>query len=142
MAVRLVMNPAGMAWIWRKAGDFAHTTAKYILRDIIDDIPIDTGEMLRSLRLERTRMVYRPSTRIWVGTDHWAFTEYGVRPHIIRSKKPGKALAIPSRALAIPSRALAIPGVIFDFEVHHPGVKAVAYMRRNLYKKRVIVRWL
>lgn len=121
------MDPEGMARLWKKAGDFAHTTAKFILLDILNDIPIDTGAMLRSTRLERTRRVYRPSTRIWVGTDHWVFTEYGVRPHTIHVRTK-KTLASATR--------------VFGPVVNHPGVKPVAYMRKNLYKKRIITRWL
>lgn len=123
------MNPAGMARLYEKAGDFAHTTAKFILMDVIDDIPIDTGAMLRSLRLERVRYNWRrQSTRVWVGTDHWHFTEYGVRPHFITTDK---------RTLY--NRKT---GQRFGPAVNHPGVKSVAYMRRNLYKRRVIVRWV
>lgn len=123
-----VMNPVGMARLYEKAGDFAHTTAKFILMDIIDDIPIDTGAMLRSLRLERVRLNWRrQSTRIWVGTDHWRFTEYGARPHRITTTK-GSLYNRKTKQF-------------FGQTVNHPGVKAVAYMRRNLYKRRVIVRW-
>lgn len=131
MAVRLVMDPVGMARLREKAGDFAHTAAKMILMDIYGDVPIDTGAVLRSLRLERRRWNNgrRHSTRIWVGTKHWAYTEYGTPPHKIR--------AIRRTYLRNPKT-----GQVFGTEVNHPGIREMAWIRRNFYKRRVIVRLL
>lgn len=116
------MDPVGMARLREKAGDFAHRAAQLILIDVLGDVPIDTGALLRSLHLERRHM----ATRLWVGTDHWAYTEYGVPPHTIRP---------------IFQKVLTSGPNVFGHEVHHPGVPEVAYMRRNFYRYRVITSW-
>lgn len=124
------MDPVGMARLHERAGDFAYTVSKFILIDILDDVPIDTGALLRSLRLERVRLsVRRQSTRIWVGTDHWHFPEYGVVPHVIRTRGSGYRLRNLRKTWADGTK------------VNHPGQRAQAYMRRNFFRYRVIVHW-
>lgn len=128
MAVRIVMDPVGIARIHEAAGDFAQTVARFILLDILDEVPIDTGALLRSLHLERVRDGLRHSTRIWVGTDHWMYPEYGVDPHKITAHGPYR----------LRNRRTGWEG---GHSVRHPGQRAQAYMRRNFYKRRIIVRW-
>lgn len=126
------MSPVGINRIRDRALDFGHNVAKLVLIDVLDTIPIDTGAMLRSTRITRHRTgapIWIGSSRVWVGTDHWRFTEYGVPPHHIIARRK-KALANKKT------------GQIFGKEVNHPGIKPVAYMRRALYKRRVVVRWL
>jgi len=79
--------------------------------------PIDQGDLLRSIREDRA------AGRVTVGTDHWAPTEYGSAPHVIRSRGPW------------PLRN-AETGQVFGQEVMHPGTPQQAFMRPALYRRR------
>jgi HK97 gp10 family phage protein len=53
---------------------------KRLTLDVQDDaerfVPIDTGELHQSLHSEFPRPLVG---RVWVGTDHWIYPEYGTR---------------------------------------------------------------
>ena len=73
-----------------------------------------TGELLGSVDVN-------PATgTVSIGTDHWQFIEYGTAPHEIKAK-PGHFLKI---------------GNTFRREVHHPGTREYAPMRRALMVER------
>lgn len=90
-----------------------------IVEDIADDarrmVPVDTGELRASIHTDHPG-------RVVVGTDHWAPTEYGSRPHVIEAK-PGGALFWPGAAHPVA-------------KVNHPGTPEQAFMRPALYRKR------
>lgn len=92
--------------------------------DIADDVRnnlrqagnVKTGALLRSVRSRRTQVI--------VGTDHWAFIEFGTKPHAI---SPGQKGVLANRAEGF--------GPVFH-TVRHPGNRAYAPIRRAAYKKR------
>ncbi len=85
-------------------------------------VPIDTGELRSSIH----SLKVGSSGRVFVGTDHWAPTEYGSRPHIIRAHGD---YALANRETGFYARS----GL-----VHHPGTPEQPFMRPALYQKRRI----
>ena len=118
--VRIVIDPRGVANIEAKA---ARETRR-VTEDIADDAryrcPMDTGELVDSIE---TRYPGPLHGQVWVGTDHWAPTEYGSRPHKIRVRK-AKVLHN------------AETGEFFGREVNHPGTPEQPFMRPAAYTKR------
>jgi len=88
-----------------------------IFREIQRRVPVDTGELLESLEC------WPDEGRITVGTDHWAATEYGSAPHIIRSTGPW----------SLRNRET---GERFGRVVHHPGTPEQPFIRPAVFKKR------
>lgn len=87
--------------------------------------PVDSGEMRESIRT-----TYTPGVGlVWVGTDHWAPTEYGSEDHEITPKGPGYPLRFfwPVRG----------DWVAF-WRVHHPGTPAQPFMRPALWRRRFV----
>lgn len=79
----------------------------------------NTGELISSLR----STVSVGGGRVWIGTDHWHFLEYGTRPHIINPRT---------------KQALWWTGALHPVRrVRHPGTPERAPMRRALAS----VRW-
>lgn len=79
----------------------------------------NTGALLASVRSEKTIN----GGRVYIGTDHWPFIEYGTKPHIINPKV---------------KQALWWDGAPFPVRrVRHPGTREYAPMRRAL----AAVRW-
>lgn len=105
-------------------------TPQQFLREITAEVygdalrycPVDTGEMIASMRME-----VRPGVGyVSVGTDHWHYTEYGARPHKIEPRGNYPLRFFWRRV-----------GQEVEFwKVSHPGTPTVAYMRRALYKRR------
>ena len=80
---------------------------------------VKTGALLRSLDVDLE------AGTVKIGTDHWEFLEYGTSPHTIRIRDR-KVLA-----------EFSVSGWHFlGKEVHHPGTRSLAPLRRALYKKR------
>lgn len=78
---------------------------------IRDDLYV-TGDLLASVRQQ--------GTRVYIGTDHWHFIEYGTSPHPIYPNV---------------KRALWWPGLPHPVgKVNHPGNKEYAPMRRALHQ--------
>lgn len=99
------------------------------LRNVANDIADDTRGNIRGsgnvvtgayLRSVKVRPTYN-GWRVWVGTDHWHFIEYGTKPHLIRARSGG--------VLASNTR-------VFGSVVRHPGTRAYANVRRAAHKKR------
>lgn len=120
MAVVIMYEP-GMRRIDRHALDMAHEGSKEIAADIRKNLAnnVDTGELLRSVRVRKLAK----SSRVYIGTDHWAYIEYGTEPHIIRVKF--------ARVLRNPKT-----GQVFGKKVNHPGHRAYRPIRRAFYQKR------
>lgn len=116
--MRVVMVPGWQAKVRGHLLRFQRHHANNVFNDaqlnIVQDGLIDTGELLSSLRQE--------GARVYVGTDHWHFLEYGTDPHPIYPNT---------------KQALWWPGLAHPVDhVHHPGNREYAFMRRALYKKR------
>lgn len=120
--VRVKINPAGLGQI--EVG-LAKLT-RHITEEIADDArkrcPIDTGELRESIHT-----AYPGKHRGWVlvGTDHWAPTEYGSKPHVIEVRR--------KRVLANKET-----GEVFGRKVRHPGTPEQPFMRPAAYTKRRI----
>lgn len=92
--------------------------AEDIAQDIRRNAPVDSGEMVRSVR--------RVGTDILIGTDHWHFVEYGTQPHIIRPRV---------------KRALWWPGADHPVKkVYHPGTRAQPFIRPAATRQRTLRR--
>lgn len=92
----------------------------YLTRQIADDMrqgcPVKTGALHRSIR--------EVGNKIFVGTDHWHYVEYGTPAHIIRP--------VVAKAL----RWESADGVHFAKVVHHPGTRENPFIRTAFYKYR------
>jgi HK97 gp10 family phage protein len=88
--------------------------AAEIEADIKRNAPVDTGELVRSIR--------RRGTVITISAPHWHFVEYGTRPHIIRPRTK-KALWWPGAAHPVS-------------QVRHPGTQAQPFIRPAATKQR------
>ena len=118
--VRVIINPAGIADLEAVAARITRDMAHDIAQDARRRVPVDTGELKSTIR---TGAVSPQHWRVWVGTEHWAPTEYGSAPHIIRSTGPW-----PLRNRET--------GEVFGPVVHHPGTPAQPFMRPAAYTKR------
>lgn len=72
--VRLTIDPDG----WKTLQLRVHQLVAQITDDVYYTaralVPVDTGELMGSLRVTYPRW---NRGRVWVGTDHWSFNEYG-----------------------------------------------------------------
>jgi hypothetical protein len=123
VAVRVVLYEPGMQHMRRLAANLAHAVTDLIYLDVLSDVNYDTGALFRSVRTQKLKW----SGRVWIGTDHWFFIEYGVHPHIIRTRT--------KRTLANPDTRQ-----MYGQRVRHPGHRAYMPMRRALYKRRFVVK--
>jgi hypothetical protein len=92
-----------------------------IAQDARRRVPVDTGELLGSIE---GHQLSRTHGRVSVGTDHWAPTEYGSKPHIIRAHGPYSLHNTET-------------GDYFGRVVHHPGTPAQPFMRPAAFTKRI-----
>lgn len=123
--VVVVMFEPGMQRLDKRAEAMAHAVTDAVYDDSVRFCPVDTTDLVRSIRKEKLR----GKGRVWVGTDHWAPQEYGARPHTIRPKGPpgGK-------------KALWWPGLSHPVgAVRHPGNAAQPFMRPALYQRRTVL---
>jgi hypothetical protein len=121
MATRVVISPAGLA----KCDADVEKITRNLTRDIMHDAkrrcPVDTGELEGSIE---DRYPGPFHGQVWVGTDHWAPTEYGSAPHIIRAHGN----------YSLHNRET---GQYFGPVVHHPGTPEQPFMRPAAYTKRL-----
>lgn len=75
MPVRVRMDPVGVARMQRIGPEVARQVTEEVADDMRRFVPVDTGELRESIRA----MVTGSTGRVWVGTDHWQFPEYGTR---------------------------------------------------------------
>jgi len=118
--VRVVINPAGIADLEALAARVNRNMLHDIAQDARRRVPVDTGELRSTIR---TAINTPTSGRVWVGTDHWAPTEYGSAPHVIRAHGPY-------------SLHNAETGQYFGPVVHHPGTPEQPFMRPAAFTKR------
>jgi hypothetical protein len=123
----VVMHPGAYAHMDRICSRLAEHVGEEVKQDVLATAPVDLltvppqkrGALLRSIRGVHAGPYYWVS----VGTDYWHFTEYGTRPHIIRSTGPWQ----------LRNRWV---GKKFGWVVNHPGSDEQAYMRKALFQKR------
>ena len=82
--------------------------------DIKRNAPVDTGDLVRSVR--------RRGNIITISAPYWHFVEYGTRAHIIRPRA---------------RQALWWPGAPHPVKVvHHPGTQAQPFIRPAALRQR------
>ena len=124
MAIRrivIVPTASGHAVIRAKGEEITRKITKDIESAAKRRVPVDTGELRASIWSWSEGL----TGRVMVGTDHWAPTEYGSRPHIIESTGPWSLHNKETNQY-------------FGRRVHHPGTPEQAFMRPATYTKRVI----
>ena len=117
----VVMFEPGMKRIDSKARNAAHEATKRIAAEARIYTPVLTGAMRRSYRVRKTAN----GSRLYVGTNHWWYVEYGTEPHLITT-------ALRSMRQLTPAGGKKWFGKI----VNHPGATASRPIRRAFYKKR------
>lgn len=123
----VIMYEPGMQHIDSKINDAAFESCKQIAADARSYTPVKTGAMRRSIRARRTTN----GARVYVGTDHWYYIEYGVEPHIIQTRRASTGSRTGPKVLADKERRK-----FFTSIVQHPGVNARMPLRRAFFQKR------
>lgn len=113
MATVITIYPPGVAEVERRANKLGDDLAEDVAADARRFVPVDTGELRASIRVS--------GHQVWVGTDHWAPTEYGSRPHVITTSKRSLRSA---------------GGQFFGPRVNHPGTPEQPFMRPALFRYR------
>ncbi len=73
---RVRITPAGWAYMKLKVSQSIQQITDGALRDARTMAPVDTGEMVGTLRAEYPEWNVG---RVYVGSDHWFYVEYGTR---------------------------------------------------------------
>lgn len=120
MAVVLIYEP-GMMRLEDASLDVTYELVKEVAAEIRNNVHVDSGDLRESVRPRKLKT----SGRVYIGTDHWWYHEFGVEPHIIRVKF-AKVLYNSKTRQA------------FGKMVNHPGHRAYRPIRRAFYKKRVL----
>jgi hypothetical protein len=123
---RVVMNPAYGVLVENASADEVHAIARDIGRDIRSNIRsgrhVETGALVRSVRVRR---LANRRSRIYIGTDHWWYIEYGTGPHVLVAE-PGQVFRF----------VKANGEVVFTKRIRHPGNPAYMVVRRAVFKYR------
>lgn len=120
----VIMYEPGMERIDDIAEDASYEACKEIADDIRNILRPHrrTGAMARSVRARKTKK----GGRVYVGTDHWPYVEYGTEMHIIASQGDYGMI----------NRVDYIKPRYFGRLVEHPGATAIRPIRRAFFKKR------
>lgn len=110
-------DPEGLKLLQHRADSAVASVTRAVAADARRQCPIDQGDLLESIHEDLS------AGRVHVGTDHWAPTEYGSQPHLIRSHGP-----YPLRSRET--------GEVFGPVVMHPGTPAQPFMRPALFRRR------
>lgn len=76
MGIRFEVDSDGIAELKLRITKCVHALTDAIASDIRDATPVDTGELVSS---ERVSYPSWSQGRIQIGSDHWAYVEYGTR---------------------------------------------------------------
>lgn len=125
MATKLVYNPEGLAAIRHRVERAHDNVVDAVHHDAFRYAAKRTGRMASSITRKDVRRLVSRITVGGEGIEYWPTVEYGSHPHIIR---PRKKQALHWAGDRHPSK-----------RVHHPGTPAQPFMRRALYKKRVLL---
>lgn len=119
--VRVVFTPGWekriLAEADRMVGRVARRVATRAVSNIVRGGHVKTGALLGSVHTRRFRVAWY---RVYIGTDHWPYIEYGTRPHIITPRGRGPLVFQGRR------------GIVVTRFVRHPGNREYAVMRRAL----------
>lgn len=106
------------------ADRIVQAVTRAIAVDARGHVPVDTGDLRKTIYALPN---FPGIGRVYVGTDHWWPTEYGSRPHVIRSHGDY-------------SLHNAETGEYFGPVVWHPGTPEQPFMRPALYQPRALDR--
>lgn len=112
--VTITMNPAFHAELEEAVQPILDQVAEEVEQDIKRNAPVDSGELVRSVR--------RRGNIITISAPHWHFVEYGTRPHIIRPRS--------KQALWWPDAHHPVR------QVYHPGTQAQPFIRPAALRQR------
>lgn len=112
--VTITMRPGFEVDLDRELQPLIEEVAREVEQDIKRNAPVDTGELVRSVR--------RRGNVITISAPHWHFVEYGTRPHIIRPRSK-QALWWPDAHHPVKS-------------VYHPGTQAQPFIRPAALRQR------
>lgn len=112
--VTITMNPAFHAELEEAVQPILDQVAEEVEQDIKRNAPVDSGELVRSVR--------RRGSIITISAPHWHFVEYGTRPHIIRPRT--------KQALWWPDAHHPVR------QVYHPGTQAQPFIRPAALRQR------
>jgi len=115
---KVIMFEPGMQRVQRLASDAAFGAAKEVAQEIKDTVGVDEGDLKRSVRARKLKH----DSRVYIGTEHWYFHEYGVEPHLIRAR--GKKVLVTRER------------IVLGKQVNHPGHRAYMPIRRAFFKRR------
>lgn len=121
---RVRVNRDFESWFTAHVGANVRQVTEAVARDAIAGCPIDSGDLVESIG---TRYPGKLRGVVTVGTDHWAPTEFGSRPHWIDSHGDW-------------SLHNAETGEYFGRRVWHPGTPEQPFMRPALYRKRKLTK--
>lgn len=112
--ITVTMQPAFHADLEEALQPLLDHVAAEVEQDIKRNAPVDSGELVRSVR--------RRGNIITISAPHWHYVEYGTRPHIIRPRT---------------KRALWWPDAHHPVKmVHHPGTQAQPFIRPAALRQR------
>lgn len=112
--VTITMQPGFEVDLEHELQPLIEEVAREVEQDIKRNAPVDSGELVRSVR--------RRGTVIRISAPHWHFVEYGTRPHIIRPRS---------------KQALWWPGAHHPVKkVYHPGTQAQPFIRPAALRQR------
>lgn len=117
----VIMYEPGMERIDHKVVNASYEACKQIASDARRYTPVLTGAMRRSIRARKTK----GGGRVYVGTDHWMYVEYGTVHHWISTYK-----------VSLMHRDVHGGKHFMGKSVLHPGAMARRPLRRALYKRR------
>jgi hypothetical protein len=121
MAITIKISSDVVSKVRRISSPLVHNTTDDMSRIVIRNLVSNTksGALIRSVYVRK----YVGRGRVYIGTDHWRFIEYGTKAHIIKPRY---------------RKALYWDGALHPVRrVRHPGTRAYAPMRRALHMKRV-----
>lgn len=116
MTVTVIMTPDWEFKVKIESSRSMHRVVDDVERAARHEVAQHTrsGEMLSTVRSTKTQ----DGGQVWVGTDHWAYVEYGTKPHVIT----------PTYRNALYWEGARYP----VHRVNHPGTHEYAPMRRAL----------
>lgn len=133
MAIRMttvVPYPPGLGRLRVRVQNVGEAFTKAVYLDAIENAPLAEGDLVASIRKTWNHINLRG--RVYVGTDHWRFPEYGAKPHPIDPRYKNALFWFPKKN----SYGLTHP---INRVTKHPGNLPEPYMRPAIWKKRTAV---
>lgn len=120
----VIMYEPGMQRAEEKGEDAAYQACRQIATEIRANLAPHrkTGALSRSVRARKTK----GGGRVYVGTDHWMFVEFGTVQHWVWTTTKRSMMYIDAHGKKH----------FLGRSVHHPGAMAIRPIRRAFFKKR------